>query len=50
MKRTVAVLALVGAGMVGSVALAAPASAAGACVHVDITVNGESQVQDICLP
>jgi hypothetical protein len=50
-KRIVAVLTLVGAALAGSVALAAPASAdASACLHVDISINGEGQTQDICLP
>jgi hypothetical protein len=50
-KRSFAVLTLVGAGLAGSVVLAAPASAdASACLHVDISINGEGQAQDICLP
>jgi hypothetical protein len=50
-KRIVAALLLTGAGVVGSVALAAPASAdASACVHLDISVNGQGQTQDICVP
>ena len=51
MKRIIAVVTVVGAGLVGSVALAAPASAEPAlCLHLDININGQGQVQDICLP
>jgi len=51
LKRIVAVLTVVGAGLVGSVALAPPASAEpSVCLHLDISVNGEGQVQDLCLP
>jgi hypothetical protein len=49
-KKIVAVLALIAAGLIGSVTLAGPASAASACLHVDISVNGQGQTQDICLP
>lgn len=50
MKRLVAVLTLVAAGLVGSAAVAAPASAASLCLAVDVSVNGEGQAQEICLP
>jgi hypothetical protein len=50
-KRIVAVLTIVGAALAGSVAVAAPASAEPSlCLHVDININGEGQVQDLCLP
>jgi hypothetical protein len=50
MKRLVAALTIAGAAGLGGVLAAGPASAASVCAHVDITVNGENQVQDVCLP
>lgn len=52
MKRLVAVLGVVGLSVVGGLATAAPASAAEAavCVHLDVNIAGQGQVQDICLP
>lgn len=50
MKRIIAVITLVGAGLLGSVAVAAPASAASICIDLDISINGEGQAQQICLP
>lgn len=50
MKRIIAVIALVGAGLLGSVTVAAPASAASLCINLDINVNGQGQAQEICLP
>ena len=51
MKRFVAVLTVVGAATLAGVATAAPAAAEPSlCLHVDISIQGEEQVQDLCLP
>jgi hypothetical protein len=51
MKRVLAVAALAVAAV--PLLATAPASAAtspSACLHVDISINGTGQAQDICLP
>ena len=51
MKRFVAALTVAGAATLAGVVTAAPAAAEPSlCLHVDISVQGEEQVQDICLP
>ena len=47
MKRVLAITALL---LGTTAALAAPANAAGLCLHADINVNGTAQVIDQCLP
>ena len=47
MKRVLAMTALL---LGTAAALAVPASAAGACVHADINVNGTAQTIDQCVP
>jgi uncharacterized protein YggE len=47
LKRALALAALV---LGATAAFAAPANAAGLCLHADINVNGTAQVIDQCAP
>jgi hypothetical protein len=46
-KRVLAITALL---LSTAAAFAAPANAAGLCLHADINVNGTAQTIDQCLP